>query len=238
MRVIAETLNSSHPTVHAALAAGDRRWIEASVRRQVEAGVDQLDLNAGSFPGSEAMVLGWLAEVVEAAGDRPLSLDSGDPAVLLDTARRRRHPPLLNSLELGGEWPGELLSLVREGKAELVVQLRRGSSLPEGDHAGRAAEAVERLRAARLPLERCFLDPVLLPWGDGFDQAEGLLAAVAEGRGRWPRLGWIGGLSNLSWGHERRHRLHREWLPRLVGAGFGALILNPFEPGLVELARR
>jgi len=236
MILIAETFNAGTTPVRAALQAGDRGWVEVSLRRQLAAGVDLVECNASGF-GDEEAILRWLVETVEPASPVPLSLDSADPQVLAAVATGRRRPPLLNSVDATGI-AAPLADAVRAG-ASIVVQLRRGDQLPRGcDDRLRLAEAA--LAAADrqgLPRERIWIDPGLLPWGDDVDAGRPLLAFL-ESFPRDPHgARTLVGLSNVSWGHPDRRRVNRDWLRRLRDAGLGGAILDPFDRDLLEVAR-
>jgi 5-methyltetrahydrofolate--homocysteine methyltransferase len=240
--LIGETLNASAATVHQALAAGDRAWVEACARRQAVAGMDALDCCAAALGGGEASVLEWLAEIAEPAGDLPLCLDSPDPTILARVGRHRRHPPILNSLPVEGDWPEEALELVRRRGARVVLQLRRGRQVPTDlqERLRWAEMAVERAVRAGVEPERVLLDGVLLPWRKDLAAGRGLLDFVAEAGRRWPAIPTLVGLSNVSWGvrsREERRALHARWLGELEARGLGACLLDPFDAALVRWAR-
>lgn len=240
MYVIAENLNSSDPAVHAALAAGDRRWIETRVRALVARGCDALDINAGTFGASEREVLGWLAEVVEPLSELPLSIDSARPQIVESVARERRSPPILNSIDVDEFVRGTLApASAREG-TRLVVQLRRGRQLPVSIEDRLAwTELVEQGAAAQgVALERIFLDAVMLPWGDDFAAGRGLREFVRCLARTTPTLRTLVGLSNVSYGHAEPLRLHAAWLDRLGSDGLGAVLLDALDPTCMAIARR
>ena len=236
MILIAETFNAGSPTVRAALQAGDRGWVEASLRRQVQTGVDYIECNASGFGPAEADILRWLVEIVEVAADVPVSVDSADPSLLAQLARGRRRPSLLNAIDATGI-PPAIAAAVRDG-AQLVIQLRKGARLPgTGEREAWAEEILTELARQDLPPASIFLDPVLLPWGADLDAGAPLLAFLDWCRSdpRHPQT--LVGLSNVSWGHADRRRVHRQWLPRLRTAGLDAAILDPFDSALVAAAR-
>ena len=238
--VIAENLNASDPVVHAALAAGDRRWIEERARALVARGCDAIDVNAGTFGRSESDVLVWLAEVVEAVAELPLAIDSADASIVARAGLHRRQPPILNSIDVdsfvGADVPA---AFEREG-ARLVVQLRRATTLPRTlDDRLLWTDAVLAAAAVRsIDVDRLLLDAVMLPWGDDLEAGRDLLDFVAEAHRRWPDLRTLVGLSNVSYGHSDAPRLHALWLDRLAHDGLGAALFDVLDPTCVAIARR
>src|SRR5512143_458708 len=82
MLIIGEKLNGTLKKTAAAIHARDAAYVQDLARRQVEAGADYLDVNAGTGAGNEVNDLVWLVETVQAAVEAPLCLDSADPIAL------------------------------------------------------------------------------------------------------------------------------------------------------------
>jgi 5-methyltetrahydrofolate--homocysteine methyltransferase len=237
MLIIGETLNSSSPSVRAALATRDEGWLLACARRQLDAGAQALDCNAAAFGTQERDVLLWLAELLDRGAPARLSLDSRDTSVLLHVGRDRRCSPILNSVPADPPWP-EALVAQAVGGADLIVQLRVGSSLPS-DLSSREAwaeRAVVGAQRAGIPLERLLLDAVILPWGDDLVAGAAVLQFVELATARWPQVRTVVGLSNTSWGFPNRGSIHRRWLAALRDRGLGAVILGPLDSELMALA--
>lgn len=237
MLLIGETLNSSSPSVRAALASHNEAWLLGCARRQLAAGAHALDCNASALGVHERSTLQWLAELLDREVDAPMVLDSPDTSVLLAVARGRRHPPVLNSVPADPPWPDPLVEQVLGG-AQLVVQLRAGGVLPADlsarlTHAERAVTGAFR---AGIPLRQLLLDPILLPWGDDLVAGAPVLDFVEQAAGRWGEARTLVGLSNASWGYPNRPSIHRAWLTALRESGLGAVILGPFDPELMAIA--
>lgn len=240
MFVIGQNLNSASPTVHSALAAGARGWVETCVRAQMSAGVDAIDCCAATFGRAEADVLRWLVEIVETVGDVPVAVDSPRTSVLMELAERRRRPPLLNSVDAGGRWPGSLVAAVRDHRASVVVQLRQeDGSIPRGldDRQAWTAHAVESILREGIDLDRVWIDPVLLPWAEDLEAGRPLLEYLRHAAHEWPGLQTLVGLSNVSYGARDRSRLHRTWLVHLRDAGLHGVLLDPLDAQVLTLAR-
>ena len=97
MLIVGERINTSRKAVNEAVEKRDAAYITADVQEQAKVGANYIDVNAGSRIGSEMEDLDWLVEMVEAAVDIPLSLDSPDPKVLLGMAKKVKKKPMINS---------------------------------------------------------------------------------------------------------------------------------------------
>lgn len=233
-RLIAQNLNASDPAVASAIAAGDSAWLRSVVRRIEAAGLDAIDLNAGTFGADEPELLRWMVAQVEPMTSLQISVDSGEPTVLAFAAGGTRRPVLLNSLALDAEWSAELAALLVEGDCEVVLSLRRQSSLPTGreDRVAWAEEGLARLEAKGVDPGRVLVDAIALPWGDDFDAGRGMLEFVETWSRRGSSAGALVGLGNLGHGHADAVRINREWWSRLRNAGIAAALMDAFEPGL------
>ena len=88
MQIIGEKINGTRKRVQTAIEERDADFIASLARRQADAGADWIDLNAGSLPDREIDDLRWLVEIVQGEVDRPLCLDSPNPAAIAAVLRR------------------------------------------------------------------------------------------------------------------------------------------------------
>ena len=101
MIVIGEKLNSSIPSVYAAIEKKDSRFVSDLAVKQEEAGAHFLDINAGMFVEAEEENLRWLMNTVQAVSKLPLVIDTPDPSVALALAKEYRgEKPVINSVTL------------------------------------------------------------------------------------------------------------------------------------------
>jgi 5-methyltetrahydrofolate--homocysteine methyltransferase len=238
--LVAQTLNSASRAVFSALQARDRAWLERMARRLARADADIIDCNASALGPAEGSSLEWMSEIVETIADRPISIDSAHPEILVRVARRRRHAPILNSISTDpSAWPEELPALVSERGARLILQLRKHTSLPSGreDRLRWTLEAVARLESRGVPPEALWIDPVMLPWGDDLGAGKAIFEFMGSLPESCPGLSCVVAISNVSWGHSRRRELHRRWLQELRALPVDAVIGDPFDRELVRLIR-
>jgi cobalamin-dependent methionine synthase I len=236
MLIVGERINASRKPIRAALERLDAAAIQREARLQVEAGAHYIDVNGGTFPGREPELLGWLAGVVQEVTDKPLCLDSSDPAALASALPRVKAPhPMINSITLERERFERTLPLIRDWGAKAVA-LCQGEGGP-ADTAQRkvelASRLIERLTSAGMALDDIYVDPLLFPVAT--DSGAGLAAihAIGEIMRRFPGVHTICGLTNVSHGLPARKLLNRTFLVAAMSAGLDAAILDPSDRELV-----
>ena len=121
MLIVGERINTSRKAVNEAVEKRDAASITADVQEQAKAGAHYIDVNAGSRIGSEMEDLNWLVEVVEAAVDVPLSLDSPDPKVLRAMVKKLKKKPMVNSTTAEKARFEAMKAVVQERECEIVA---------------------------------------------------------------------------------------------------------------------
>jgi cobalamin-dependent methionine synthase I len=99
-QVIGERINTSRKKVPAAVAERDADYIREDVAKQIDAGADFVDVNAGARIGHEHEDMQWLLDTIGPVATVPLCLDSPDPAVLEMAYAGVDKPPMINSISL------------------------------------------------------------------------------------------------------------------------------------------
>jgi cobalamin-dependent methionine synthase I len=235
MIVVGEKLNSSNRRIARAVERRDSACIAAVAREQAEAGADYIDVNAGTFLEEEAQSLCWLVETVQAEVDRPLCLDSANPAVLEQAVELHRGEAMINSISLEpGRFQG-LLPLIAYRPCHLVALCMPPSGLPASaaDRVQAGAELVGRLADAGIPRERIYLDPLVQPVSVDAHSVLQVLNALDEIHSRLPGVRTICGLSNVSFGLPRRRLINRCFLALCMARGLDAAILDPTDGRLM-----
>ncbi len=82
MKIIGEKINGTRKSVKEAVLNRDVEFIQKLACSQAEAGSTWIDVNAGTPTDREPEDLVWLVETVQAVVDKPLCLDSANPAAL------------------------------------------------------------------------------------------------------------------------------------------------------------
>jgi 5-methyltetrahydrofolate--homocysteine methyltransferase len=232
MIIVGERINASRKRIARALDARDAARIEKEARRQAECGATYIDINAGTSVAKEVENLKWLAEVVTAAVEKPLCVDSANPEAL-DAALpiNKTGQPMINSITAEKVRLAGILPLVKKYNAKVVALTMDDSGMPE-DTAGRVAVAdklYETLKAEGVNDDDIFFDVLIRPISTDPTQATHCLEAVREIRARHPEVHFMCGMSNVSFGLPKRKILNRTFLTLLMAAGQDGAILDPTE---------
>jgi 5-methyltetrahydrofolate--homocysteine methyltransferase len=233
MLIVAERINASRKAVRAALERMDAAAIQSEATAQAAAGADYIDVNGGTFPGREPELLSWLVDVVQAATDKALCLDSSDSAALAAALPRVTGVrPMVNSITL--DRFDRVLPLVRAAGAKVVALCQgeglAGTALQKIETASRL---IERLTAGGIALDDIYVDPLLFPVATDSSAGSAVLGGVAEIARRFPGVHTICGLTNISHGLPARKLVNRTFLVAAMGAGLDAAILDPTDRDLM-----
>ncbi|MGC8805878.1 MAG: dihydropteroate synthase, partial [Candidatus Ratteibacteria bacterium] len=100
MIIVGERINATRKKIGEALIKKDENFFLKEAEKQIEAGSDFLDLNAGTGTGHETEDLKWLINLVQSAyPDVHLVLDSSNTNVLAECLPLvKNRPVMLNSV--------------------------------------------------------------------------------------------------------------------------------------------
>jgi len=237
MIIVGELINGSRTPVAEALARRDATAILEIARRQVEAGADLLDVNAGTGPDREIEDLVWLIEIISGAIETPLCLDSPNrEAMEAGLKKAAGRAAMINSTTAERDRL-EAFSPLAEAHGCSIIGLCMDEDGVPGEARGRyrtAERLVEKLTAAKIPPEKIYLDPIVCPIsveGRAGQTALETLRLIKDGL---PRVKTICGLSNISFGLPQRQLLNRQFLSIMRAAGLDAAILDPTDGRLMS----
>jgi cobalamin-dependent methionine synthase I len=231
MLIVGERINTSRKAVNEAVEKRDASYVTADVKKQAEAGADYIEVNAGSRIGSEMEDLNWLVEMVEAAVEVPLSLDSPDPNVLLAMTKKAKKKPMINSTTAEKPRFDAMREVMQQRECEIVALCMDERGVP-----GTADQALENahflvtsLTQLGVPIERIHLDPMIQPIS--VNNRNGVLAleTIRRIHREFPGVKTICGLSNVSFGLPRRFLVNRTFLVLCIGAGLTGAIVDPLD---------
>ncbi|MBE3098346.1 MAG: dihydropteroate synthase [Planctomycetes bacterium] len=236
MLIIAERINATRKRLAEAFAARDAAFLQDEARRQAGAGADYIDVNAALSPDAEPGLMAWAVDVVRAATDKPLSVDSASPAAArAGLERLPKGSAFLNSISGEKARLAAMLPLAVEFETRLVALAMDDSGMPAST--ADRWRALEKIFAATdqagIPRDRIFVDPLVRPVATNPDQVPQALQMISEIRAQAGGAGTVVGLSNISFGLPVRRHLNRTFLAQAAGAGLAAAILDPLEPDLV-----
>ncbi len=236
MFVIGELINGMYQEVARALERRDATFIGQLARRQAVAGADALDINCGPLSRDPAADMRWLVEAVQKEVSLPLSLDSTKQAVIEAGLAVCQNKVLINSTTADEGKLSAYLELAKKKDADLIAVTLDKKGVPQ-DKERRlelAARIVEAAATRDFPVERLFLDPVLMPVNVAQDQLFVILEVIKDLKLLAPEARTVVGLSNISQGARDRRWINRAFLLMAQGAGLDAAILDPLDAELMK----
>jgi len=243
MLVIGEDINASNRSVAEALARVDKEFVANLARAQASAGADFIDVNAGIRHGTrqhEKVTMEWLVEVVQAATDRPLAIDSDAPDVIEAALHKYRGERLvINSVTAEPTRLASIASLVVEHQAWLIALAMGEEGIPDTVEQRLAACELIMTYLTRLGVkaEQVFFDPLVLPIAVDTSQGLVTLKTIEAIKSRYPDARTVMGLSNISYGLPKRKLINRAFLLMAASAGLDAVILDPLDAKAMSLVK-
>ncbi len=230
MIIIGEKINGFIPGTLKAIEAHDDDYIRKLAADQAEYGASYIDVCPGVAPEIERDTMNWLVDLVQEVTDVPLSIDSPDPQVIVDTMPRAKVPGLLNSAS------GEA------GKCETLFPAIAGTEwkcvcLTCDDEHGVPADAETKFQIAQdimnkaeqygVKAEQIFFDPVVTTLGTTPDSLVSFMQAARMILDAFPGVTITSGLTNISHGMPMRKYINMQFLSLAMGAGMTSAIMDP-----------
>ena len=236
MIIIGEKINGTLADVREAIEKRDAGFIARLATSQSEAGADYIDVNVGTGTGDEAESMAWALGVVRSTTDRPVSIDSSDPAVLvkgLGLCGESR--PFINSANGELSKTECILPLAAEYNCPVVALPMDDSGIP-GTPEGRLEICQRILESAvhwDIRARDLFFDPLVIPVSTDHRQGRVTLDTLSIIKKELPEVSTILGLSNVSFGLPKRYLLNRSLLTVAVFMGLDAVLMDPTDVGLM-----
>ncbi len=229
MLVIGEKINGAIPSVAAAISRRDDGFIRDLVHRQVNVGVDYLDVCAGTGPDEELEALNWLIDIVQEETDTPLCVDSPNAKIIEAVLPRVKREGLINSVSGEGDKCDIIYPLLQNNNWEVVALTCDNDGIPET--AEKKVEIGSKLiaKAGEFGIEpqRIFIDPLVLSLAAVNDCMLSFMEAVREIKKLHPTVKTVSGLSNISYGMPYRKIVNMNFLTLALSAGMDAAIIDP-----------
>jgi 5-methyltetrahydrofolate corrinoid/iron sulfur protein methyltransferase len=238
--IIGEKINGTIPAVREAIQARDRAYLGSLATSQAGSGADYIDVNVAVGAGEdEADTMAWAIGVVRSATDKPLAVDSADPAVLARGLELcEGSMPFVNSANGEESRLESVLPLAAEHSCRLVALAMDESGIPEtaGGRLEVALRIVDRAVALGVPPGNIYLDPLALPISADCSQGEVTLETLRLIKAEIPGVNTVMGLSNVSFGLPRRSLVNRAMLSIAAYIGLDAVMIDPTDRDLVAAA--
>jgi len=239
--LIGENINIVSNTLGPAFKERNPGPIQEMVQAEVEAGMDYLDLNIGPARRAGEELMEWVVGIVREVSDKPLSLDTTNPAAIEAGLRIYGDGrALVNSISLVRMAAG--FPLVKRYGAEMIGLLwgREGMPRDAAERGMIAAELVYEANKAGIPNEDIWLDPIVTPASSAdTNQVQPCLEFISMLQDIAPGCKSTVGLSNVSNGTPKdlRPYLNRTYLMMLMKYGLHSAIVDAFDSELIEIAR-
>ncbi|MDD4262153.1 MAG: dihydropteroate synthase [Syntrophaceticus schinkii] len=228
MLIIGEKLNSTIPKVRKAIKEKDAAFVQDLAQKQAEAGADLLDVNTAME--DEVNDMQWIVETIQQVVDIPLCIDSTNPKAVekgLETAQGR---VMINSISMEKARLKGILPLALDAKCELVALTTDDNGIPKtvDERLAITGRLVGILEKNNFPLEKLYVDPLVLPLAVSNDNALVFYRSLTEIKQRYG-VKTISGLSNVSHSLPQRRLINRYFLANCMNLGMDAAILDPLD---------
>lgn len=230
--IIGERINPTRRKKFAeTMAQGDFSLVQEDARKQVAAGAQVLDINAGIPGGDEPALLRAAVEAVLQVVQVPLCLDSANPEALQAALEIYPGKALINSTTAEQEMMGRVLPLAKKYGAAVIGVITDETGIPATPQARLevARKLLERAAQFGIPAEDVIVDCLALTVSA--DHTAGRvtldsLQLVQEELGVNLSLG----ASNVSFGLPDRKIINTAYLALAIGRGLTAAITDPTVP--------
>ncbi len=244
MLIFSERINGMYRDVRGGINEQEKTVIQELVKQQVDGGADVMDINLGPTKGDPVANFVWLAQTVAEVTDRPISLDSAKPKLLVEAvAEVRKALPdrklIINSSTAAADNMAMLIPLAVENNAGII-----GLTMDQDGVPGNVEKRVEcgatflmTAMEAGIAVEDIFLDAIILPVNVAAMQAGNVMEAIRQlTMAADPPPQFILGLSNVSQQCLNNHLINRTYLVMALAAGLTAAIMDAGDKELVEAA--
>jgi 5-methyltetrahydrofolate corrinoid/iron sulfur protein methyltransferase len=233
--IIGELINSTRKQIRKAVEEKDSAYIQDLAKKQVEAGANWIDVNAGAFPTDEVDKLRWLITVIRQVTEAPLSVDSPRPAAVEVGLSMAGKEPLLNSLSAESERYATLIPFVKKhGTSVVALSLDDSGMTDDMRKVWEVADGlIKRLEDDGVSPDRIFVDPLIRPVSTNGDSGMGALWVVEKITAAHPLVHKTCGLSNVSYGLPRRKLVNQVFVAMAIAKGLDSAIIDPLDPRMM-----
>ncbi len=233
--VIGERINTTLGKVKEAVENKDAAYIQDDVKKQTECGATYIDVNAGARIGHEEEDMKWLLEVVQAATDLPLCLDSPDPKILEIAYEKVDQVPMVNSISLEKDRFDAMIPFLKGKDCKIIALCMDDSGMPKSadDIISRAKTIVGELENIGMKRENIFVDPLIQPMSVDINNGTMAFEAVRTITNDLKGVHTTGGLSNISYGLPKRKIINKYFLLMMMANGFDSAIMDPLDKDIM-----
>ena len=229
MIIIGEKINGSIPAVKEAIDKRDAAFIADRAVKQAAAGADFIDVCASTAPELEIETLKWLIEVVQAAVETPLCIDSPNPRAIEAVFQYANKPGLLNSISEEGDKCAVLLPLLAGNSWEVVGLTCDNNGIPcDLETKLKITKSmVEKADKFGITPDRIHIDPCVMALSTENNSLLNLEAEIRAIKALYPTIHVTGAISNISFGLPLRPLLNKTAMAFAIAAGMDSAVLDP-----------
>ncbi len=231
MIIIGEKINGAIPSVKAAIAARDAALITERTLAQAAAGASFLDCAPSTATDIEYETMCWLIDVMQAATDVPLCIDSPDASLLARILQegRVKRPGMVNSVNEEGN------------KCEIIFPLIAGTPWEvvglTCDRDGIPAEPAKKVEIAKriidkadrygVALPQLHIDPCVMALATCPGAMEDFAYCIEHIHAYAPQVKVTGAISNISFEMPARKYVNMSCMAYAIAAGLDSAIMDP-----------
>jgi 5-methyltetrahydrofolate--homocysteine methyltransferase len=236
MLIIGEKINGTRSQVAKAIAERDKEYIQYLARRQVEAGADYLDVNAGTKPDLETDALVWLVRVVQEVVDVTLCLDTVNPKALTAAMDHVEQTPMINSISGEKRRLEEVLPLTAKHGCSVIALALDDRGIPKTteDRLDIVRQVIHQTDQAGIVRDKLFIDPLVIAIATDTNSGLKAFETMREIKAEFQDVHLTSGLSNISFGMPARGLINRAFLAFALEAGLDSAIMDPLDRELCE----
>lgn len=238
---VGENINIMSKTIGPAIKERRAEPILEMARHEEKVGIDYLDLNIGPSRKAGEEVMDWLVKALQREVNKPLSLDTTNPAAMEAGLKIHKGRALINSVSLQPERLEKVLPMAKTYNAYVIGLLWGKEGMPR-DANERAALAVDFIYQANnlgIPTEDIWIDPIVSPVSVEINQVLSCLEFMSMLKDIAPEAKSIVGLSNISNGTPDKLRpvLNRTYLIMLMKYGLYSAIIDAYDKEVLNIAK-
>ena len=231
MLVIGELLNSTRKQIRKAVEEKDAAFLQDLAKKEVAAGANWIDVNAGAFAADEVEKLTWMIQTIREVTDAPLSIDSPRPAAVEQGLSLAGKDPLLNSITAEADRYRSLIPFIkRYGTRVVALSMDDGGMTDDMGKVFAVADGlIKRLEDDGVPPDHIFVDPLIRPVSTNSAYAVGALEILQRITASHPSVHKTCGLSNVSYGLPKRRLVNQVFMAMAITMGLDSAIIDPLD---------
>lgn len=237
MIIIGEKLNSTLKSIRPAMESRDKEAIQDLALRQVKAGANFIDVNAGMFHENEPEILQWLIETIQEVTDTPFAIDSPSAiAILTGLKANKNGKPIINSITAEKARYDALIPLIKQFDTKVIALCMDDSGMPETceKRVDIARTLIKNLTQEGVAMNDIFIDPMVRPIATGSHYGTVAIETIRQVKNEFPEVHIACGLSNISFGLPARKIINQSFLVAAMAAGMDGAIVDPLDKKLMS----